>query len=206
MRTRSNKWLSLLMAMAVGMVVASCGKDDNSNEPTAATPTDTPSTSEEAIEITATGTVDLGLSVKWAATNHEAAAAQQPGTYYTWNQATALTLGDGWRLPTAAEQSELISKCVWQWTTYKDVAGYAVKGPSGKAIFLPAAGFYEGEELHGKGEYGRFWSATLHTGDTNQADILRFVPNTPSYSMYPEKVYMSHRNITYRQPVRLVKQ
>lgn len=194
------------MAMAVGVIVTSCSKDDSNEEPATTTPAETPSTSEEAIEITATGTVDLGLSVKWAATNHEAATAQQPGTYYTWTEATTLTPNDGWRLPTAAEQSELISKCNWQWTTYNNVAGYAVKGPSGKAIFLPAAGFYNGQELSGMGEYGRYWSATLLAGSTTLADILRFVPNTDNYSEYPEKVYMSYRDIVYRQPVRFVKQ
>ena len=49
-------------------------------------------------------------------------------------------MGNAWRLPTYKEMDELSNKCTWQWSTQDNVSGYKVTGPSGKSIFLPAAG------------------------------------------------------------------
>lgn len=45
-----------------------------------------------------------------------------------------------WRIPTKDEWTELCLKCKWKWVTYNGVEGFYIKGPSGKSIFLPAAG------------------------------------------------------------------
>lgn len=52
--------------------------------------------------------------------------------------------GAGWRMPTLDEIKELKSRCRWNWTTRNGVKGYKVTGPSGKSIFLPAAGYRYG--------------------------------------------------------------
>ena len=48
--------------------------------------------------------------------------------------------GGSWRMPTRAEQDELLDRCSWTWTTHNGVNGYRVTGPNGNSIFLPAAG------------------------------------------------------------------
>ncbi len=60
------------------------------------------------------------------------------GTEY---DAAHVNLGGDWRMPTKAEAQELIDKCTWEWVQVNDVNGYKVTGPSGKTIFLPAAGY-----------------------------------------------------------------
>ena len=72
--------------------------------------------------------------------------------------------GDGWRMPTAAEVAELVSKCVWTWTSVEGVYGYNVKSSStGRSIFLPVGGYYSDETLAHAGAKGRYW-----TGDASE--------------------------------------
>ena len=60
------------------------------------------------------------------------------GTEY---DAAHVNLGGDWRMPTKDEMQELKSKCTWKWIQISGINGYQVTGPSGKSIFLPAAGF-----------------------------------------------------------------
>ena len=76
-----------------------------------------------------------------------------------YDAATANWGGD-WRMPTDAEQEELINNCTWTWTTQNGVNGYNVEGPSGASIFLPAAGDRNGSSLYFAGSYGSYWSST----------------------------------------------
>ena len=73
----------------------------------------------------------------------------------------------GWRLPTAAEQSELLDNCTWTWITLNGVKGFMitsnVEGFTDRSIFLPAAGFRCDEELINYGDYGYYWSSSLHS-------------------------------------------
>ena len=50
------------------------------------------------------------------------------------------TWGGTWRLPTKAEQTELVTRCVWIRATVNGVSGMRVEGPNGSSIFLPATG------------------------------------------------------------------
>lgn len=65
--------------------------------------------------------------------------------------------GGTWRLPTADECRELLDECTWTWTTLGGKNGYRVTGPSGKSIFLPAAGGRYGSSLNYAGDY---WTST----------------------------------------------
>lgn len=67
--------------------------------------------------------------------------------------------GGNWRMPTHAEQKEL-RKCTWTWTTKNGVNGYIVVGPNGNSIFLPAAGYRNGEELRTAGSDGYYWNSS----------------------------------------------
>ena len=133
--------------------------------------------------------VDLGLSVKWATCNVGASKPEDYGNYYAWGEtstkssytsdnsktdgnsmrdiagnssydAARANWGGNWRLPTKAEQQELIVKCTWKWTTQNGVKGYKVIGPNGNSIFLPAAGHRYGSFLCFAGSDGDYWSST----------------------------------------------
>ncbi|MBR2459465.1 MAG: hypothetical protein IKB39_09475 [Bacteroidaceae bacterium] len=69
--------------------------------------------------------------------------------------------GGNWRMPTKEEFKELVDKCNWKWTKSGAHTGYIITGPSGKSIFLPAAGYCTGSNFHDRESDGYFWSATL---------------------------------------------
>ena len=69
--------------------------------------------------------------------------------------------GGDWRMPTHAEQQELIDECTWVWTTINGIRGYEVTGPNGKSIFLPAAGNSLGTSVYGRGTDGYYWLSSL---------------------------------------------
>lgn len=78
------------------------------------------------------------------------------------DDAASANWGTPWRLPTKEECEELCEKCTWTWDGYRQ--GYIIKGPSGKTIFLPAAGCC-GEGLDGVKEYGCYLSSSLNISD-----------------------------------------
>lgn len=85
--------------------------------------------------------------------------------------------GDGWRMPTKAEQDELLNNCTWTWTTLNGVNGYRVtskkEGCTDRSIFLPAAGYRDGTRLYYNGSDGYYWSSSLYTSDSRYAYFLR---------------------------------
>ena len=122
-------------------------------------------TTKEATGETPWQAIDLGLSVKWASCNVGARTPYQKGGYYAWGETNVkltytqdnynktekgsnicdtefdvahVLWGDGWRMPTSEEVSELYNKCKWEYDGFNK--GVRVKGPNGKSIFLPAGG------------------------------------------------------------------
>jgi len=70
--------------------------------------------------------------------------------------------GASWRLPTKAEQEELMTNCTWTWTEQDGNAGYKVTSKiNGNSIFLPAGGYVFDEKYFTVGEFGGYWSSTL---------------------------------------------
>ena len=134
--------------------------------------------------------VDLGLSVKWATCNVGATKPEGYGDYFAWGETSPKTSyttansktvdkimgdigcdsrydaatanwGSGWRLPTKKEFYELIDNCTWTWTKLNGVNGYEVKSKkNGNSIFLPAAGYCDGDTPHYQGSLGGYWSST----------------------------------------------
>ncbi len=84
--------------------------------------------------------------------------------------------GGKWRMPTAAEQQELINECTWAWTTLNGMNGYRVtsKKDTSKSIFLPAAGFRVSSHLYGIGSQGYYKSSSLVEDEVNSAHGLYF--------------------------------
>lgn len=125
---------------------------DNPNIPD--NPTD-PITKDGVIQ--KTGSVDLGLSVKWAACDLggdgfvedcsvdgyskywstvqiSAPPAEIGGTSFDW--ATSI-LGEQWQTPSKAQWEELKEKCRISYGVYENTVGWIVTGTTGNAIFFP---------------------------------------------------------------------
>ena len=75
------------------------------------------------------------------------------------DDAAAVLLGDGWRMPTHEEWNELISSCTWTWTNVNEVEGYKVEG-NGNSIFLPASGCMD-FKIRFREDEGYYWSSSL---------------------------------------------
>ena len=82
--------------------------------------------------------------------------------------------GGAWRMPTKAEQDELLTECNWEWTTLNSVNGYRVTGPNGNSIFLPAAGYRYGTGVLFGGSNGDYWSGSLYSSYSSLAYYLNF--------------------------------
>lgn len=103
--------------------------------------------------------------------------------------------GEGWRMPSNAQLTELRENCTWTWDSTKK--GYAVVGPNKSSIFLPAAGYYFGSSLSDAGSHGYYWSRSLDERCSYLAYLVHFLS---------DGVY---RNTSYRYrglPVRPVRQ
>lgn len=136
--------------------------------------------------------IDLGLSVLWADRNLGASEPADCGGYYPSLEAqdtiNAL-LGNGWRLPTAKETDELFGHCAFGNTCYmKNAKDLLVKGrlfsyKKGASIFMPAAGYLEGQvyyyystsgvymtsshtynDQYCKGKWGGYWDDEEEVG------------------------------------------
>ena len=103
--------------------------------------------------------------------------------------------GGNWRMPTKAEQQELLDNCTWTWTTQNGVKGYNVEGPNGNSIFLPAAGYHSGSSLSYAGSYGYYWSSTPLEYSDHYAYYLYF---------NSDRHYMSYYSRDYGHSVRPV--
>ena len=71
--------------------------------------------------------------------------------------------GGDWRMPTKEEMEELMNECTWNWVRIGSECGYAITGPNGNQIVLPATGYY-----HNTGSYtntyrysGGYWISNL---------------------------------------------
>lgn len=87
--------------------------------------------------------------------------------------AAAVLWKSGWRMPTIAEIDELATKCTWTWTSMNGVNGYRIVGPSGRYIFLPAAGQMRDRAIN-VGSTGYYWSATPSAEYVTAAYNLNF--------------------------------
>ena len=193
--------------------------------------------------------VDLGLpsGLKWATCNVGAKDPWDYGDYLAWgqtqnkinysertynkclipcisltNDAAHIKMGGSWRIPTKAEQQELVDNCYWKWTdSYMDtgVSGYIVykakvasdKGKrkcsgsrgttmgsyslSDTHIFLPTAGYRYESDLIDDGFIGGYWSSSLNTGDPSCAYSLYFDSDTVGSEDYERIGGLSVRGV-----------
>ena len=132
--------------------------------------------------------IDLGLpsGLCWATYNVGAKSETDKGGYYGWGSTsfnsgspfynveyvgnlkstddTATKLwGEGTRMATIDEFSELAANCTSQWVTnYKGSTtnGRIYVGPNGQSVFFPAGGVYDGYNRYSDGKGGLYWTST----------------------------------------------
>ena len=88
------------------------------------------------------------------------------------DDAVRVKLGGKWRMPTKDDVLELVNRCTWTWTELNGAKGFQVKGPSGKSIFLPAAGFLNGATLEQYNNRGVFYTSQMNEGSVDMAYTL----------------------------------
>ena len=75
--------------------------------------------------------------------------------------------GGLWRMPTHEQVKELIENCESWVTKHNGVTGILFKGPNGKRIFLPAAGFRGNSNIYSQGESSQYWTSTPDATNAN---------------------------------------
>ena len=97
------------------------------------------------------------------------------GNLTAQHDAATANWGGDWRMPTEAEQEELLNNCTWTWTTLNGVRGYKVSSKvNSNYIFLPAAGCRSGSSLNYAGSYGSYWSSAPVESHSSIAKSLDF--------------------------------
>lgn len=175
----------LVAVIALGLF--SCGGDDDNDD------AESTSSSSSSGSTSASGYVDLGLSVMWATCNVGASSPEEAGSYYAWAEKSTKSsyeednsssyqkyytdisgnssydvakakLGGSYRMPTRAEAEELVDDCTWTYTSLNGTSGYNITGPSGNSIFLPITGYYDYGEIS-YDAYGYYWTSTPYSLD-----------------------------------------
>ena len=82
-------------------------------------------------------------------------------------------MGGSWRMPSFAQQQELMNNCTQTFTQQNGVYGILVTGKNGGQLFLPAAG-YRGGGLEGDGSSGSYLSSSLYLRSDYDAYSLYF--------------------------------
>ena len=94
------------------------------------------------------------------------------------DDASKVSWGGNWRMPSKAEVEELVNSCIWQSSTQNGVKGYKVTSKTnGNYIFLPAAGYRNNSNLNLSNSYGGYWTSSSSEEDSSNAYLLYFGNN-----------------------------
>lgn len=86
--------------------------------------------------------------------------------------------GTKWRTPTVEEIMELFDSEKCQWKIDGDRHGFFVTGLStGNSIYLPAAGYFDGNKLKDIEKSGYYWSSSVNESETYKAYFFFFFPD-----------------------------
>ena len=97
-------------------------------------------------------------------TNSNNGTVDNKTTLELTDDAAHVNWGGSWRMPTKAEQEELMdtNNCTWEWIARNGVNGYKVTSKkNGNFIFLPAAGSLFSSYLGNAGSDGNYSSSSL---------------------------------------------
>ena len=206
----------LLVFAALSLMVASCGKDGKDTDNNADEP------KLPGVDVGMTGIKDGKKYVLlWRDRNIGAVKVGDPGNFYNWNEAMALSaesedaevatlFRDGWHLPMKSDTDALIYQMNYKGlkSTWEDAADDALAGyelcfeATGGRLFLPATGFinsFNGYQLNQENIYGGFWTSTS-VGDFTQAALFSY---TKSNGIKGDGSAAKDRD---KYPVRLIKE
>ncbi|GEM_PF-1705222 len=98
------------------------------------------------------------------------------------DDAATANWGSDWQMPTKAQIEELYNSkyTTTTWTTVNGVKGRLITSnkDTSKSIFLPAAGYCNSAGLKSDGSYGTYWSRSLFTTISYNANILNFTASS----------------------------
>lgn len=75
------------------------------------------------------------------------------------NDIATILWGNDWCIPSSEQIYELTKECSWKKNSRNGHKGYIVTGRNGNSIFIPCAGYYDGNKRIGMGGYGLYWSS-----------------------------------------------
>ena len=152
--------------------------------------------------------VDLGLPSGnlWSVMNYGANNETDYGCYVSWSDNNIITSewGDGWKIPTVTDFTELINYCEWEWNVNNGISGYSIKGCNGNTIFLPAAGYknyvehFQDYISYGEGTELSYWSSTVYKTDIEYGDMVIELLGNNSYYHAHSAVVAFRKNNTVR--------
>lgn len=187
------------------------GKENNDNENSDDTGIEGSDTDFQA--------VDLGLSVKWASKNINAANISMNGLLAGWGDATgkcrdsllvnygglvplrnisgsaydiaSVQLKGGWRLPTKSEFQELIDNCKISRIKYENTYQYKLTSlKNNKSIYLPASD-----------NYAHYWTSNSINSKTFLAAQYRFETVSKTDSVSVNMSFVERNKLNYFRPV-----
>ena len=113
------------------------------------------------------------------------------------DDAASVNLGVKWRMPRQSEVEELLENCTTEWTTMNGVKGRTFTSTiNGNSIFLPAAGFRDGDYIGAEGSYGYYWSSSRVKQYPNEAQRILINPERASIQYIARYLGLSVRAVT----------
>jgi hypothetical protein len=94
------------------------------------------------------------------------------------DDAATANWGDSWRMPTVAEQKELMEACDWKWT--EDFQNTGIAGIVGTSktnknmIFLPASSYYDDTVHVTSKQSDAIWSSNTSTQKISIANVFYY--------------------------------
>lgn len=167
--------------------------------------------------------VDMGLSVMWAKNNIGAEVENEVGTLFGYGDQTGMntsvqateypvndiagTVSDivynlnldadfpmKSQMPTATQVAELIANTTQEWATVDGVEGMRFTAKNGNSIFLPAAGYRNGESLSSDNK-GYYWTGTVSPVNAEYAKTLSFDSNIAKAGVSQRYLGLSVRSV-----------
>lgn len=167
--------------------------------------------------------IDLGLSVMWAKHNIGADTESEAGTLFGYGDQTAMkastklddylssdiagTVNDiiynldldadspmKSQMPTHAQIAELVNNTTHEWVTVDGVEGMQFTANNGNSVFLPAAGYRDGETTISDAS-GYYWSGNVSSVNNEYANTLTFNSSSAKAGFSKRSLGLSLRSV-----------